>query len=132
MKHPYRDIRTRIPEPIQWHDSQGVPRYAAFTPEHCPDPYAVEALLLEIACQHCRRHFTVEMHNGPVGDASRLASEVRSGRINYGDPPSHDCPGDKVTSTPIRVLTFYMRQSGGGWKRDSSLEIQLQPESANR
>ena len=130
MRHQYRDIRIRIPEEIQWHDYHGVPRYTPFSPNDCPEPYAVEVLLMEIACQHCGKHFNVQLHNGPLGDAARLASEVKSGRIAYGEPPPHHCAGDVVTSRPLRILEFYMRQSGQEWKRDTGLEVSLQTEFA--
>jgi hypothetical protein len=107
-----------------------VPRYTPFTPGECPSPYAVEVVLMEIACQHCHRRFQVELHNGPVGDASRLAKEVKSGRVNYGDPPHHDCPGDMVNSEPLRIVEFHMRRSGEDWKRDTSFEGAVQPELA--
>lgn len=132
MRHSYRDIRARIPERIQWYDSHGVPRYTPFTPDDCPDPYAVEVVLMEIACQHCDGRFNVEVHNGPVGDASRLAKEVGSGRITYGEPPVHDCPGDLLHSQPLRTLQFYMRRSGEEWKRETRLETTLEQESVHR
>jgi hypothetical protein len=74
----------------------------------------------------------VQLHNGPVGHAARLASEIKSGRIAYGEPPNHDCPGDVLTSKPLRILEFYARQSGQEWKRETELEVALQTEVAQQ
>jgi hypothetical protein len=131
MRHSYQDIQARIPEQAQWHDAHGVPRYTSFSPYDCPDPYAVEVLLMEITCQHCGREFNVEVHNGPVGDAGRLAKQITSGRITYGEPPHHDCPGDLLHSKSVRILRYHMRRSGDEWMRETRFEIGLD-QSAQR
>ena len=113
------DIRSRIKEPIQWYDSHGVPRYATFTPDCCSNPYALEVVPIEIACRHCNKHFQVEMNNGPVGEVARLANEIESGRINYGEPPNHGCPGDISNSEALKILEYHDRRSGEEWKRQT-------------
>jgi hypothetical protein len=127
MKHSYHDIRSRIAEPVQWYDAQGVPRYASFTPDESSNPYAAEVVLIEIACRHCQAHFQVELHNGPTGESTRLAQEIKSGRISYGEPPNHACPGDTVNSAAVKVLQYCVRRSGQAWSRETGLEVPVHP-----
>jgi len=79
---------------------------------------------MEIACRHCNAHFQVEMQSGPIGEATRLATEIETGRINYGEPPCHDCPGDKVNSQAIKILGYYVR-AGEEWKREERAEVAI-------
>ena len=114
MHADYADITSRIAEPPTWWDAHGVPRYGEPTPEACPNIYAREVAIVEIACQSCGRRFRVMEHHGTM-DSVRgiptLRAQVESGSIYYGDPPRHswdDCyGGDTMTSNPIRVLAFW-------------------------
>ncbi len=83
MLEGYEDILSRISEPPIWYDQNGVPRYAKFHPNMCPNIYADKVVLAQIACQECGEKFLVEMHASIWSD--RDASDPR--KWHYGDPP---------------------------------------------
>lgn len=140
MLQSYDDILAIAAEarrPIGWWDENGVPRFAPHHPNHCPDIYATEVVLLLIACQACLRPFRVQMSwsmsgaflgrvkaasavksatgieldiaKMPALDKSSLAGQVRDGIIHYGDPPHHECSGVSMNCHDVRVLEFWSR-----------------------
>lgn len=118
-----------------WWDENGTPRFAAHDPKLCPDIYADEVALLEVACQGCDRRFAVQVSMGmrgrmtAGGAAMSLESIIRSGVIHYGDPPNVDCcpAGPTMNVWDIRVIEFWTRMLEGGyvWSRVPELEINL-------
>lgn len=118
MHDNYEDIRGRIAEEPAWYDENGCPRYGEFTPERCPDIYSNVVVLMEIACQHCRGVFWVEMAAG------WLTKQLHPPRKwHYGDPPAHGCTGDTMNCEDVSVLQAWHRESGGSeWQRRSDLE----------
>jgi hypothetical protein len=48
-----RDITERIAETPKCSDENGVPRYGEFEPRRAANIYAVEVVLLDIACSMC-------------------------------------------------------------------------------
>lgn len=139
MKASYQDIRAAAhPEEPQWWDDNGVPRYIAFHPDHCPDIYTSEVVLLEIECQECREKMLVEIHNDNPCDRLSLSKSVEthirhSGQRNnpfpfhYGDPPYHvgnGCAaGRTMNSLPVRIVQFW-RRVNYVWERVSQYEIE--------
>ena len=118
MHSNYEDILSRIPEKPIWYDANGVPRYAPFEPEMCPNSYSNQVVLLLIACQSCGERFKVEMH-------SDFFSPIRNPqKLHYGDPPRHGCSGggDTMNCTDIAVLEVWCREDVGDWVRRLDLE----------
>ena len=123
MLASYDDIRQKIKEDPQWYDENGVPRYSKFSPELCPDIYADEVVLLEIACQDCERRFLVEMHWGQhlkifdrhheslSNQLRRWLKQKKRGwtPIHYGDPPHHNCVGDTMNCYDLKIIEFWRR-----------------------
>jgi hypothetical protein len=93
MFEDYSDITERIAETPKWWDENGVPRYVEFEPRRAANIYAVEVVLLDIACFMCLRRFQVALSG--QGGAHRdengvsLADQIRSGDIDYCDPPNY-------------------------------------------
>jgi hypothetical protein len=136
MKHDYKDITDRIPEPPAWWDQNGVPRYGKFTPEACPDIYAAQVALVQIECQNCQMRFPVEMHHQIIRSrgAGDLKENIALKTLHYGDPPIHDCTGDTMNSIPLKVLEFWMRKRPPkeyGFERLPSLERDIRPSWAD-
>lgn len=132
MFQEYTDITERIAERPRWWDENGVPRYVEFEPHWAANIYAVEVVLLEIACSCCWEVFAVALSG--QGGARReekglgLADNIRSGEISYGDPPNYgNCRSGPATSCfNLRVLQYWRRREGWReWSRDASLEIVL-------
>jgi len=143
MKNDFKDIRDKIKEEPLWYDENGVPRYAKFHPELSPNIYAAEVILLEIACQYCKKRFFVEMnwvhykshpwYRHPESFSNRLRLWLENDRlgwcpIHYGDPPNHNCVGDTMNCIDIRIVEFWCwdREGLGVWKRRKDLEISLE------
>ncbi len=55
----YNDILDHINEPPQWWDEHAVPRFIPFEPQRMANIYALEAALVLITCQYCKRPFHV-------------------------------------------------------------------------
>lgn len=138
MLHNYPDILNRIPEPPLWFDSNGVPRYDPFHPSLCPNIYAEEVVLYEIACQACGKRFLVEEHSSPMdflktnqppGMRTTLADGVRQKGLHYGDPPCWECAsGATMNCLDIKTVEFWTRNvasfpnEGWDWHRVPELE----------
>ena len=82
MKHTFDDIRSRISEPPSWFDSNGTPRYGEFTPNACPNIYADEVALVEIACQCCNEKFLVEIHHAMYYRDMGVEARIRNGSLH--------------------------------------------------
>ena len=121
MHLSYQDIRSRIPEPPTWFDSNGVPRYGEFEP-HLATIYGREVALLEIACQGCEARFMVAL----VGGTPTLAEEISTGEVHYGDPPSTGCcpAGDTMNCVDLRVVEYWRLESLR-WKRVPEYQREL-------
>jgi len=140
----FSDILSRIAEPPEWWDQNGVPRFGAFTPNNTPDIHAKEIVLFEIACQNCLRLFKVALaqsdsdrfdpfnHKKPF---PRLSESIFC--LEFGDPPRHEddgkgeeCgSGNSMNCLNIRVLEFWVRapiSSPDRWVRRSDLERPLE------
>ena len=122
MHSNYGDIRTRITEQPTWYDQSGCPRYGPFDPEMCPNIYAREVVLLEIACQYCKREFLVEMHDSGytlLGNPTKL---------HYGDPPAHGCTGDTMNCDDLQVVEVWCKSPFPHlleWERHPELEGEI-------
>lgn len=146
MLASFMDIKTRIKEAPKWFDSNGVPRYGKFHPDLCPNIYADEMVLLEIACQDCGRRFLVEMNWDKFGSFLRggkipsfrkrlmewkkLSDEKKKEEwspIHYGDPPIHGCVGDTMNVYDLRLVQLWARSKKFPWTmtRRRRLEIEL-------
>jgi len=134
MLESYTDIRVRISEEPKWHDENGVPRYETFHPRQCPDVYADQAVLFEIACQQCDAKYSVARTWSRVTNRGclRMDNLVRDKRLHYGDPPCWACPsGASMTSWSLRVIQFWTRENPPrDWRRVPDLEG-LELEDAN-
>lgn len=124
----------------QWWDENGCPRFATHAPHYCPNIYANEVVLLEIACQQCETHQLVQMCTSSMDEARArlmrrpfvsLATRVSNGSIHYGDPPHHDddrgefChAGCTMNCYDLAVIEFWRRVSFD-WERVKELEIAL-------
>src|SRR5438128_81638 len=100
MHQHYEDILSRIPEPPQWFDDYGVPRYCKFKPNRLANIYSTECALAEISCQQCGHRFLVAITPERVRDLLKASSErpqrkladlILRGEIHYGDPPNIRC-----------------------------------------
>ncbi len=132
MKASYEDIIRRIKESPLWWDSDGVPRYDSFTPRMCPNIYAEEILLIEIACQFCNARFRVEQHWSKMvalwtykRKIPKFSDQGELSRIHYGDPPIHDCIGDTMNCWNLRVIQFWRHDDSHNLVRDHDLEMPL-------
>lgn len=133
MNHDYSDIRERIPEKPKWFDENAVPRYCRFSPHEVSDIYADEAALVLITCQGCGHQFKVGFSSSLISKTHSqlqcpLAEAIKDISLHYGDPPNINCcaPGASMNSEPRRVIEYWHRV-GSDWKRDKSLEIDIQP-----
>jgi hypothetical protein len=122
MRPSYDDITSHIAEEPVWYDEHGVPRYRAFEPGLL-SVYAVEAALVEIACQNCERRFLVSVAK-ELGDLHTLQIDED---FEYGDPPNAGCcpSGPTMSSIPKRIIEFWSRVGAGDWTRDLSRERPL-------
>jgi len=140
MHSDYTDIKSRISEEPTWYDCHGVPRYGKFDPMNCPDIYATDIVLLEIACQDCRTRFLVEMHWSIMHQVFDKHSESFTNvmRIwlknkdkeygtpfHYGDPPLHGCVGDTMNCFDLRIVEFWHKERFE-WKRITEYEVELE------
>lgn len=137
MKAEYLDIKNKIKEEPKWYDENGVPRYDTFSPELSPNIYADEVVLLEIACQSCRKRFFVEMNwdrmrvifGNDIGSFSELLERkinpIECILIPYSDPPRHNCVGDTMTSDSMRIVQFWKRGDIDRFVRIHKYEITL-------
>jgi hypothetical protein len=131
MFEEYSDITDRIAETPKWWDEHGVPRYVEFEPPRAANIYAVEVVLLDIACFMCLRRFQVALSG--QGGAHRdengvsLAAQILSGEIDYGDPPNYgNCrDGASTGCLNLAVLQYWRRESVSDWERNADLEIVL-------
>jgi hypothetical protein len=131
MFQDYSDITDRIAEPPKWWDENGVPRYVEFDPHQAANIYAVEVVLLDIACFMCLRRFQVALSGQggahPNEKGISLADQIRSGEIDYCDPPNYgNCRDGAATGCiNLAVLQYWRRESICDWQRNASLEIVL-------
>lgn len=110
MLNDYLDIRRRIPEPPEWFDENGVPRYDEPHPSLCPNIYADEVVFFEIACQCCGARYVVERNWQRRDSSPSLTERVNQKDLHYGDPPCWACAaGSSMTSDSIRTLQFWTR-----------------------
>jgi hypothetical protein len=131
MFQDYTDITERIAETPKWWDENGVPRYEDFEPRRAANIYAIEVVLLDIACFMCLRRFQVALSG--QGGAHRdekgisLADQIRSGDIDYCDPPNYgNCrDGSSTGCLNLAVLQYWRRDFMRDWERHPSLEIAL-------
>lgn len=140
MNAKFEDIRSRINEEPTWHDSNGTPRYGKFHPDLCPNIYADEVVLVEIACQECGKKFMVEMHyeRTHAGVQAHLFGKDKEFQAmeylapfsenlkrypdfvpHYGDPPCHGdgChAGDTMNCDDIRIVELWRKnRNPWGW-----------------
>ena len=149
MHASYDDIISRVSSPPLWFDENAVPRYCAFEPSRSAGIHVVEIALAEISCQECQRLFRVAASSANFGE-QKIAEAIRQKTLSYGDPPRHDgdraasgscMAGATMNSEPRRVLEYWYRHdprhvddgriisvAWNSWVRDSSLEIDIQPE----
>jgi len=123
MRIHYADILGKIKEPPRWWDSLGVPRFCDFHPDVCPDLYADEIILLEIACQECKKQFVVQYDwNSQVSELSKPSENIKD--ICYGCPPHNKCclMGPSQQSISLRTIQFWCRNKKQAWIRRPDLE----------
>lgn len=144
MHHDYPDIVGLAASHVlpRWWDENGVPRYWDHHPKLCPSIYATEVALVEIACQACERRFDVQMYTSSMSRVRAslmnkpflsLAERVLDSSIHYGDPPRHDhdafggecISGNTMNCYDLRVKEFWLRDTGGEWKRVAEFERDL-------
>lgn len=141
MKALYEDILALTDKEPDWYDMAGVPRFAKFDPERCPNIYAKEVILLRIQCQNCQRKFNVEMHWDCYKGRQSISEAIGKGDlgyIHYGDPPRHGtgpdgkwlcAAGDTMNSEQIKILEFWTKgEHGIGWERKPEYEIEWEDE----
>lgn len=116
MRENYEDIKALTKKSPQWYDANGTPRYAKFHPTLCPDIYSNTVILMDITCQQCGKHFTVEMHSG------LWETSAPPKKWHYGDPPIHGCVGDTMNCDDVSVLEVWRREHMEEWERVPELE----------
>lgn len=151
MYNPYFDIRDMAKvagksEPL-WHDANGVPRYAPFTPG-MQGVYASLEALFEVKCQSCGRTFLcadewshVTIIRQPnwknlvkwddTGHNPRPTEEPTNestGWISWGDAPWHgQCSGSTMTTCIIRIVEYWEKRLFD-WERNPQFEVSLKDE----
>jgi hypothetical protein len=128
MKSDYKDITSRISDPIQWYDENGTPRYDKFHPHDLPNIYAHEGVLIEIACQACGKRFLIGLGSWGFMGIRSIADQLNDHAMAYGDPPIHweNCAaGNTMTSDFVRVVEYWFKNSGYDWEQMPELEITL-------
>jgi hypothetical protein len=123
MRLCYADILEKIEERPKWWDSLGVPRFCDFHPDVCPNLYADEIVLLEVACQACKKIFLVQYEwNSYVSELPKPSENVEC--IFYGYPPHDKCclMGPSQLSTPVQTIQFWVRNKKQAWIRRAELE----------
>jgi len=122
MHNSYSDIRSLTKKEPLWWDENGVPRYAKHHPSLCPDIYADKVILMEIACQSCKKHFFVQMSSS-FFQKTRLQGK---GLPHYGDPPNISCcaGGATMNCDDLRIVEYWDRRDNqlNKWKRCSEKE----------
>jgi hypothetical protein len=127
MKTSYKDLTSRLGEPLWW-DECGVPRYDPFHPGDVSSIYAREVALVEVGCQACDALMKVAVTTGFIGFPDELAEQIADHRWAYGDPPSHRCSGagETMNSEPKRICEFWHRKGVGPWTRQPAMEKELE------
>src|SRR5262245_12123537 len=123
--------RPSRPGEPRWWDEFAVPRYCEFSPDACADIYAIEIVLLRIACQSCKRRFDVALSKSrwptryPYEET--LRAKILDGSIHYGDPPNAQCcdAGPTMNCFDLEILEYWTQSAHHAWERDPSLEIEL-------
>jgi len=120
MHENYNDIKDKIKEEPQWYDQNGVPRYAPFNVDLCPDIYSNMIGLFWIECQECGQAFNAEMH------ANYWSKELHEppAKWHYGDPPAHGCVGDTMNCVDIKVIEIWHRERFD-WERLTEYEVMM-------
>lgn len=161
MHQYYSDLLDLTDRKPVWWQEGGVPRFAEFHPDNAPDIYADEVALVEIACQACRTRFNVCMTSSPsrrvmasliadrsseqIAEASeglRISSQIKAGRLNWGDPPNITCcaAGPSMSADMVKVLEFHHRRhleyvegtvitnlaAYNEWRRNADFEVQIE------
>lgn len=151
MHAGYEDILELGAKPLWW-DENGVPRFKAHAPSLSANIYAIEVVLLKIACQLCGVEQLVQMTwssmdtvnamirmewarskstKTKVGNLPRnigtLADAVRSGSIHYGDPPYHDGPDGEFCHAGC-TMNCYDLAVVEFWKQGDRFEWNRVPE----
>ena len=118
MHEGYKDIRSRLGEPLWW-DDRAVPRYDPFVPQLAASVYADEVALLLIACQGCRRTFAVAATSAWPGLRGTLLKSIREQPWCWGDPPNVECcpAGPTMNSEALAVLEYWVRDAKHDWER---------------
>jgi len=162
VRASYDDIRAiaeKAGQKPRWWDAHGVPRYVDHHPDHAPDIYASEVVLLRIACQLCKTPQLVQMtwsnmqsidvriyaewaalsNGAPKPDVGlpSLAEDIRTATIHYGDPPYHEIDGEfchagcTMNCDDLSVVEYWIKseETKWEWKRDESLEVTLPTEA---
>ena len=106
MHSNYEDILNLTKKFPLWHDANGVPRFAKFSPLLCPNIYSNKVILQIISCAYCGKKFSVEMHSGILERGNALPPK----KWHYGDPPIHDCVGDTMNCNDLEVLEVWVRE----------------------
>lgn len=133
MKANYEDIKALTSKEPVWYDMNGVPRYAKFHPNLCPNIYATEVILLKIQCQSCEKPFLVEMHWDYHNNQQSISDAIQKGNlgyIHYGDPPRHGIgkdgerycyAGDTMNAESVKIVEFWVKTIE--WERLPQYEI---------
>jgi hypothetical protein len=123
MKLHYGDIIERIETQPLWWDPYGVPRYCEFHPDACPNLYADEVVLLKVACQSCKKQFSVAYEwDSRMTELAQPSVDIQA--ISYGEPPHNKCclTGPSMTSIPLHTIQFWARNKRHAWVRRPELE----------
>lgn len=128
MKRHYDDILSRIPEPPQWFDEGGVPRFVAFSPDEAANIYASEVVLLAVRCQNCGHKFRVCLSWSTMDGAIRNIPPLSTNPagLEYGDPPNVECcrSGPTMNAIPERVVWFWRMTAAHEWERVPAFEVE--------
>lgn len=112
MKGSYDDILSRIAEPPDWFDENGVPRWGAFQVGRQADLHADEVGLLSVRCRCCQTKFTVCVSmNGNDPAPESLVDIIDAGSCPYTYPPNtgHCKDGPAMWSELVNVLELWIR-----------------------
>jgi hypothetical protein len=117
MKARYDDIVAAAPHPPLWWDEHGVPRYKVFDPTLCGDPDARQAMLLQVACVHCRK-FCFLAVSSPHLDLDIMSDlSARGAGGLYGLLPHFDHCGRPNQGELIAVRSCWRRSSMVHWRK---------------
>jgi hypothetical protein len=125
MHRHYHEILGAFNKNPIWWTENAYPRYCEFSPNEVDNIYCNEACLATIACQNCGTEFKVAFSKTKYEDGT-LKEAIKTSQLEFGDPPNiYCCDAGPTMNSRIYNILEYWSKDDGKWKRDSSLEVEV-------